>query len=192
MIPSYFIIVSPILSSIGMFLYIRDMTHGTTKPNRVSFFLWALAPIVGALISFSEGAGLSAIPVLLAGLGPVLILAASFIVKQGYWKLGLLDYICGALALATFVIWLVAKDPILALSFAIATDLLAYIPTMVKVYTHPETETSWAYILPIFGNIVGLLILKEWEFTHYGFSLYLIMANIICTCLIYRKKFNLF
>lgn len=192
MIPSYFIIVSPILSSIGMFLYIRDMTHSTTKPNHVSFFLWALAPIVGALISFSEGAGLSAVPVLLAGLGPMLVLMTSFVIKQGYWKLGLLDYICGALALATFVIWLVAKDPILALSFAIATDLLAYIPTMVKVYTHPETETSWAYILPIFGNIVGLLILKEWEFTHYGFSLYLIMANIICTCLIYRKKFNLF
>jgi hypothetical protein len=192
MIPSYFIIISPILSSIGMFLYIRDMTLGTTKPNRVSFFLWAFAPIVGALISFSQGAGWSALPVFFAGLGPVLVLVASFIVKQGYWKLGILDYICGALALTTFVIWLVAKDPALALAFAIATDLLAYIPTMVKVHTNPETETSWAYILPTFGNIIGLLILKEWQFTHYGFSLYLICANILCVCLIYRKKCNLF
>lgn len=171
-----------------MFLYIRDMAYGTTKPNRVSFFLWALAPIIGALISFSQGARWSVIPVLLAGLGPVLILAASFIVKQGYWKLSALDYVCGALALTTFFIWLVAKDPGLALGFAIATDLLAYIPTMVKVYTHPETETSWAYILPTFGNMVGLLILKEWHFTHYGFSMYLIGANTLCVCLIYRKK----
>lgn len=188
MIPEAFIVVSPILSLIGGYAYVRDTLRGSTKPNRVSFFIWALAPLIGVMISLGQGAGISVVPVFMAGLVPLIIFCTSFVNKKAYWKLGVLDYICGLFSILSLILWLVVKEPVLALTFAILADLLAFLPTFVKAWGNPETETSSLYILSTLGNIVGLLTIKNWVFTSYGFSLYLIIGNMICVLLIYRKR----
>ncbi|MEZ6208952.1 MAG: hypothetical protein R3B64_00015 [Candidatus Paceibacterota bacterium] len=188
MIPTIFVIISPILSFIGGAAYIKDTLKGKTKPNRVSFFLWALAPIIGTAITLSNGAGWEVVPVFMAGFMPLIIFIVSFINKNSYWRLGKIDYICFVLAIITMVLWLAADKPLLALSFAIATDLFAYFPTFIKSYKYPETETALLYILPTFGNIFGILVAKDWVFVSIGFSLYLIIANTVNTLFIYRRK----
>lgn len=40
----WLVMVSAAVSIGGASAYIRDTLKGTTKPNRVSWFLWALAP----------------------------------------------------------------------------------------------------------------------------------------------------
>lgn len=188
MIPQEFIIISPILAFIGGFFYIRDTLRGQTKPNRVSFFIWALVPILSTIIALQEGASWEILPAFLTGFIPLLVFFASFINKNAYWKLGRRDYIAGVLSFIAIILWLVVDLPIWAFAFLIIADLLAYIPTYIKGWTNPETETSISYLLAVVGNIIGLLIVQEWVFTSYGFSLYIIFANTILLLILFRKR----
>jgi hypothetical protein len=189
MISTYFIIIPIVFSLIGGGFYIKDTLSGKTKPNRVSFLVWAVAPIIGVIISIKNGGGYENVPVFMAGFMPLLILIASFYNKNAYWKLGLIDYVCGFFAITSLFIWIFLKNPVLAFVFAVLTDLIAYIPTLIKSYTNPETETGITYILSTISNIIGLLVIQTWVFTSYGFNLYIIVANLLCIFFLYRKKF---
>ncbi len=46
MINEKFIILGVIIGSIGTFTYLVDTIKGKVKPNRVTWFLWALAPSI--------------------------------------------------------------------------------------------------------------------------------------------------
>jgi len=42
--------------------YIGATIRGESQPNRVTWFFWALAPIIGSIAAFTKGVGLSAFP----------------------------------------------------------------------------------------------------------------------------------
>ena len=46
----------------GAAVYLRDTLRGTTQPNRVTWLLWAVAPLLAAAVEFNEGVGLRALP----------------------------------------------------------------------------------------------------------------------------------
>ncbi len=72
--------------------YIRDTLIGKTKPNLVSWSMWALAPLIGTGAAIFAHADLWAtVRIFLAGFIPLLVIVASFANKQSYWKLGLFD-----------------------------------------------------------------------------------------------------
>ncbi len=188
MLPQYLTLISIPLGLVGSILYIRDMYRGTAKPNRVSFFLWSLAPMIGVAIAYGEGTRWSLIPVFMAGFGPLLVLSFSFIVKQGYWKLKALDYVCGLFSLVALVIWLLLDAPILAFVFAVVSDVFASIPTFIKAWKHPESESVFVYLLPGIGQLINLLAITTWKITEYGFSVYLLLADTILVLSIYQHK----
>jgi hypothetical protein len=188
MIPEYFIYLSVVFSFFGGFSYIRDTLKGKTKPNRVSFLLWSLAPLIGAAAQLKAGVGWAVLPIFLAGLTPLIIFFVSFVNKNSYWKLTLLDYVCGVLSLTALVFYLTSDLIILTIVFAILADLFAGIPTIVKSWKNPESESPLLYILSSFGNIIGLLVVKDWTFAAYGFGIYLILINLSILLGIYQKK----
>ncbi|MEK7564006.1 MAG: hypothetical protein AAB510_00340 [Patescibacteria group bacterium] len=177
-----------IIQSIGVFFYIRDMVRGTTKPNRITWFIWALAPLITTWIAVKAGSGLSILPVFLAGFNPVLVLIASFIIKKGYWEITKLDVVCGILAGISLLLWLLTQSFWVSILFAILSDGLAAVPTLIKSWKFPETETSSAYLGGAVANVLGLIIIKEWTFPIYSFGVYNILINLLILCFIHRKK----
>jgi hypothetical protein len=165
MLPQYFTLISIPLGLVGTILYIRDMYRGQAKPNRVSFFLWSLAPMIGVAIAWGQGTRWALIPIFMAGFSPLLVFIFSFIVKQGYWKLQTFDYFCGFFSLVALVLWLALDVPILAFVFAVLADLFASIPTIVKAWHYPDTESPFIYLLPMIGHTVNLLALTHWTVT---------------------------
>jgi len=188
MLPAYLTLISIPLGLVGTILYIRDMYRGTARPNRVSFFLWSLAPMIGVAIAFGEGARWSLVPVFMAGFSPFVVLLFSFIIKQGYWKLKAFDYLCGIFSVVALVLWLIIDVPILAFVFALVADLFASIPTIVKAWKHPESESAFIYLLPGIGHIVNLFVITNWAITEYGFSIYILVANTILVLGIYQHR----
>jgi len=41
----WLVILAVVLNSIGGVMYIKNTLVGKTKPNRVTWFIWALAPL---------------------------------------------------------------------------------------------------------------------------------------------------
>jgi hypothetical protein len=124
----------------------------------------------------------------MAGFGPLLVVIFSIFRKNAYWKLSTFDIICGIFSILALVLYALTHNLAISIVFAILSDLLAFIPTFVKGWKFPETETSSVYISGLFNNILGLLIINNWIFTIYSFGVYLIIANIVIIVFLYRKK----
>lgn len=185
-----FITFLPFITLIGVIMYIRSMFQGKAKPNRVSWLIWSFAPIISAAASFSNGEGWSILPTLLAGINPLIIFIASFLVKDAYWKISKLDYICGAFSVIALVLWLVTKEPTLAVFFAILSDGLAAVPTVIKSWKNPESESPYIYTLGIISSLTAFFTVKEYNFTGLGFQIYLILINICIISGVFRKYFK--
>ncbi len=52
----WLVILSAGTSLAAAYAYIRDTVAGRSKPNRVSWFMWALAPFVGTAAALGAGA----------------------------------------------------------------------------------------------------------------------------------------
>ena len=183
----YLVIVGAIASILGTSKYIVETLQGRTKPNRVSWLLWSIAPLVASAAAFLDGVTWAALPVFMAGFCPLLVLIASFSNKKAFWKLGTFDYLCGFFSVLALVLWALTKQPGAAIVFAIISDAFAAIPTLQKTWAHPGTESHWAYFAGLFNAITGLLVIKSWVFPEYAFLAYLVIMNSLLLFSIFGK-----
>jgi hypothetical protein len=160
------------IGAAGALVYLRDTLRGTTQPNRVTWLLWAVAPLLAAAVSVSEGAGLRALPTFMVGFMPLLIFMASFHNSAAVWKVGRIDYACGAFSVVGTLVWLITRNGVLAISAAIAADFLAGVPTFMKSWTHPQSETVHSYVGALISMVVLLLTVDQWTFDVVAFPLF--------------------
>ena len=188
MLPEQIIWISVLLELLGSFWYVKEIIYGTTKPNLVSWSLWLLGPFLGAFFQIKAGAGLSFLPIFMAGFGPLIVVIFAILNKKAYWKINTFDLICGAFSLIALICYILTHNLAVSIIFAILSDFLAFIPTYVKGWKFPETESAFASVCYVLANIIGLLVIKEWSFVIYSFGIYLTIANIAQILILYRKK----
>ena len=189
MIPEQFAYVAIITSTLGSFLYIKDIFLGTTRPNFVTWFMWMLAPFIGSFLQFQAGASfISTLPVFMAGFCPFLILIAALLKKNTYWKITFFDIVCGMFSFLAMVLWVLTRNTALSVVFVILADVLAAVPTIIKCWKFPDTETGLTYLPGVINSIIGLLIIKNWIFSIYSLNIYFIIVNLAILILIFRKK----
>ena len=137
MLPEYFAVIGAIIGSIGGFKYLYDTIKGTARPNRVTWLLWGLLPMVIFVAQRTQGVeGVSWVS-FAAGLTPLLIFAASFLNKNAYWQTTSLDYLCMAIAFVGIGLWAIAREANTAILFSIIADAAAAVPTVIKAYKYP-------------------------------------------------------
>lgn len=185
----FLVIISVCISIYGSYRYVYDTIRGTTRPNRISYGLWAIAPLIGVGAAISSGAGvLTTVRTFMAGFVPLIILIASFLNRSGYWKTTKFDYICGSFSLIALVLWLVIDLPIYAVLIAALADFFAAIPTIKKSWTNPESETGIAYITSLLSVVIILPTIKVFDIQNTAFQIYLIVVNLTLIFAIYRRK----
>lgn len=187
MLPSSFVIIGLIIGSIGALWYLIDTIRGNVKPNRVSFFLWSIAPLIAFSAEIQKGVGIQSLMTFSVGFFPLMIFLASFVNKKSEWKLTQFDLACGALSLLGLVLWLMTKEGNIAILFSIAADGLAAVPTIVKAYRYPETEIGWMWLTAAINGLLTLLTVTDWTFAHYGFPLYILLVDLIIYVLVQFK-----
>jgi hypothetical protein len=183
----YIVLIAAVLTSLAALAYIRSMFKGDTKPNRVTWLMWSVAPFVAAAASLSMGSNWAVIPVFMAGLGPFLIFTASFFSKKAYWKLTRFDYLCGAISAVAIILWYLTSNADFAIVFSILSDALAAVPTLIKAWHDPKTESVWPYLIGIFSPITSFLVVGAWSFSELAFPSYLIIINALLLSFVIRK-----
>ncbi|OGI81947.1 hypothetical protein A3I95_02005 [Candidatus Nomurabacteria bacterium RIFCSPLOWO2_02_FULL_44_12] len=176
------------LNFVGHILYVQSIIKGYTKPNLVSWFFWTLAPFLGVFFQIKAGAGLSILPIFVAGFGSLIVMVAAILKKNGFWKISAFDIYCGLFSFLALVFYIFTHNLGISVLFAILSDALASVPTIVKSWKFPETEMWAPYLFPIISNIVGLIIIKNWFFPIYSFGIYFLILDITILFCIYRKK----
>lgn len=174
----WLVVLSAILGLSGALAYIRDIVRGKSKPNLVTWGLWAFASLI------ATGAALSAhadpwatVRIFMAGFGPLLIFLVGVFVPQSYWKLSKFDYACGGSSLVALFMWLGADSPRASILLAAISDVFATLPTIVKAWKYPETETVYNYFIGLFSASIVIPAIPIWNIENAAFQMYLLIAN---------------
>jgi len=158
----YLVFVGAAVNLFGIISYVRETLRGKTKPNKVTWLMWSIAPLIATAAALADGVKWSVLPVFMAGFGPLLVLITSFINKNSYWKLEKFDYLCGLCSALALILWAITKNPAIAIIFSIASDGFAAIPTLIKSWRHPETENINPYTAGVFSALTSFTAIKIW------------------------------
>ena len=184
----YLVLVGAVIQFGGTLSYLKDTIQGRAKPNRVTWLLWTIAPLIATVAALTEGVKWSVLPVFMAGFCPLLVFIASFVNKNAYWKLGILDYWCGFWAILALILWGITKNPTLAVIFSIVSDGCAALPALIKAWQHPETETIAVYATALVSALTSFAAVKTWKLIEIAFPLYLMAANSLIIILILCRR----
>ena len=177
MIDPRFVWLGALLSVGGAARYAWLTSQGRTRPNRVTWFFWALAPTIGFLAQLDEGVGLPSVLTLSIGIGPALILAASFTNRDAYWRVSRFDLSCGGVSGVALFVWLALDDPTGAVVFAVLADLVAGVPTVRKAWRHPSTEHPTVFALGGLNGVIALLTIQQWDVATWAFPAYIALLG---------------
>jgi hypothetical protein len=177
MLPEYFAVIGAGIASVGGFYYLYETITGRAKPNRVTWLLWWLFPMIIFIAQRAQGVEGLSWATFGAGFTPFLIVLASFLNKEAYWKTEPRDYYLMAGAMLGMVLWFLTSNPNVAILCALIADLLAGLPTLIKSYRHPETESWIAYAISTFGFGIGILAIPSYTFENYAFIGYVFALN---------------
>lgn len=177
-----------IINVLGTITYIVDVFRGKARPNRVTWGVLTIAPMIAFASMLSQGVSVAqSIVTFSVGFSPFMIFVSSFLAKHPAWQLKKFDIVCGLLSLLGLLLWWVTGEGNVAIVFSILADGLAFLPTLIKSYFHPETESPWTFMASELATVIGLMTVTRWNFEHVGFQLYIFIANVVAILFIYFK-----
>ncbi len=179
-----------ILSSIfvlwGTLPYIKDIHFKKVHPHVLSWLGWAFITALGGSAMLAEGSTW-AVAILFANTFSCLLISVYSVVKKvGVWKTGVYDFVFFGLGIMGLILWQILDMPIIALVCAIAADLFFGLPTIIKTYKDPSTETSFVWLTATISGLLSLFAVTNFSFTEAGYPLYLFIFDGIVLLLVLK------
>lgn len=187
MIAAEFVFLAIALRLFSSANYLFATWRGAVKPNAITWFFWGVAPLIAFVAQLQEGVGLEAWMSLGLAVGPLAICAASIIRREARWKVTRFDIACGIFATVGLVLWQITSDPLVAIWFAIAADIAGGVPTLKKIYTHPDTEKPLPYFLSMISMVITLMTIHSWTVASAAFPVYILLINLVLFTLGWSK-----
>ena len=187
MLPEAWAVPGALLGSLGGLYYLYETLAGKVQPNRVTWLLWGVFPLVIFAAQRAQGVEAVAWASFAAGFTPLLVVAASFFNPKATWKTEPRDLALMAAAVAGLALWAVTRRPNLALLFSLLADLLAGLPTLLKAARHPESESGTAYGISALGFGISLLAIQVHSLEQTAFVAYVFLLNAALAVLAARR-----
>lgn len=179
-------IASGVVQASAIVPYVKDTLRGSVRPNAISWLLWTTLQVIVVLAQFAAGASWSIILPLVMTFNTGLITVLA-LVGYGYKKYGLLDWICFFLAAYALALWYVTGNPVLALVLIIFANFLAALPTFVKTYREPESESLGSWSLVVLASLLSVASTAIRNVANLIFPAYLLFESVlICTFTFFR------
>ena len=188
MLPENYAIVGAVIGSLGGYYYLYETIVGKAQPNRITWLLWGIFPLIIFVAQRVQGIEILSWTSFAAGFTPLLIFAVSFFNKKAYWKTERRDYYLMALAIIGLILWAITDNPNLALLFSLLADLLAGIPTIIKSYRFPESESWVAYTISAVGFGISLASVQVCNLESIAFVAYVFVLNFTLAVLAARRR----
>ncbi len=190
-IKAIFGILSSIFVLIGAFPYIRDIYKKKAHPHVLSWIGWAFITALGAFAMLADGSTW-AVAILFANTATCLIIAGySVIRKVGVWSTTKMDFVFFGLGILGLILWQTLNLPILALICAIVADFSFGLPTIIKAYKDPGSETYFVWFTAAISGLLSLFAVQSFAFSEAAYPLYLFIYDstvLLLVLKVIRKK----
>lgn len=168
-------IVSGLLA-LGSFIpYVITTLQGTTRPNRVTWWIWTLQGwILTSTYYLSGGEHTIWLPLADTILVTVVALLSFRYGEAGHTRIDTISLMGAGISI---LLWVTLGSPLTALYFGILVSLMGAVPTIVKTYRAPETENSLSWGIFSVAATINLFALPVVLSAENVYPLYLLLIN---------------
>ncbi len=182
-------IIAALLALVGNISYLKDVFRGNVQPHPYTWFIWSIVSMTTFFGGLAKGAGIGALPTGVAGGFTIIIFLFSlkylFQGKAGHIRM--IDNYFLAICLLGLIPWMLTKDPTISVVIVVLIDIVAFIPTLRKTWTHPNTEKPLLYEMNVARHVLTLFSLQAYNIATTFHSIAMICTNILMTIFIKRK-----
>jgi len=164
-----------LLNLIGYFPYIRDIFRKIVKPHAVTWGIWTILTAIAAVNQVKNGGGYSSLFFISTTVLVTFVFLLSL--RHGIGKISRVDSICLVLAILLLIYWLTLKETRISTVFAVIIDGIGAIPTLIKTYHHPETETYPQWTLAGIGGLFTMLAVPSLDWVLLIYPAYVFLMN---------------
>jgi hypothetical protein len=158
-----FTVLSGLAIAIAYIPFIRGTIQGRVVPNRASWIVWFVQDVLIASSAIMAGVGPAAVMPVIWGLGAGIMLILS-VTKGTRGAFTGLEKACLVLSGLGLLLWATTGSPRLALVAGVSAAVIGGLPTVVKAWVKPWTETMSGWMLLILGTVFSALAIREWTF----------------------------
>lgn len=182
-------IIAAILAFIGNISYLKDIFKGRVRPHPYTWFIWSIVSMTTFFGGLAKGAGIGALPTGVAESFTIIIFLFSLkeLFKGTAGRIRMIDNFFLAACLLGLIPWALTKDPTISVITVVVIDLMAFVPTLRKTWSHPETEKPLLYEMNVARHILTLCSLQTYNIATMLHSIAMICTNSLMTFFIKRK-----
>jgi len=166
--------------------YIRDILNKKTEPHTYSWLIWGILQVIAAVAQVKNGAGYGSWSSIIISIICFLIVLLSL--KNGLKNITKFDSFCLILSLVVIVVYIMIKNPVWAILMAIGINLMGLLPTLIKVYKKPQSETPETFAMGVIATFLSLLALQNYTLVTTLYLTYTMFANLFLTIVIVWRK----
>jgi hypothetical protein len=166
--------------------YWRLVWTGKTKPHMFTWIVWGLVMGISAAGRSATHAGPGAWGAWAQTLscGSIAVLA----IFKGEKSITRSDLISFVAALLAIPVWLVMKDPLLAIIFVTLIDVVAYYPTVRKSFVRPHEEATYNYLVANTVHVFSLFANRHYSLATCFTPVVMLTANsLLVGMILYRR-----
>jgi len=182
--------VAGYLSGLAMLLsfvpYIRDIFRGSTKPERISWLIWAVLGSISFASLSAKGASFSLFLPGAQALVDLMIFVLA--IKYGMGGFTRRDVIALIAAAVGLILWYIFNEAAVALFIAIFIDATGVVLTTIKAYEKPETETVSTWVLTFLAGVFSVIAVGKLNWILLSFPIYIALAGLSIMIAIWLGK----
>lgn len=182
-------ILAGIIAFLAYVIYIKSILKGETKPNRATWWIWTFMGLITGVSYYFSGAEATLWVAVSEFLGPLTIALLSLKYGIGGVK-DKINIICLSGAVFSIILWIIFKNPVVALVTNLLVDIFAVIPTIKHIRQKPKDESLSAWIVTWTADCVNLFAIDKFIFGVIVYPVYMFVVDgfLMSTIAFYRKK----
>lgn len=178
--------VSFLIPIIGIVPYIVNIVKGKTVAHVYTWLIWAILQTISVVAQIRNGAGFGAA---YGAAGVLVCYSVVFLsLKNGLKQIKKFDTFCLILALASMMVYVGLKNPLLAVIMATSTNFIGFLPTLRKTFVDPSSETVSAYLSGGIGALLSILALQNYSIITTLYLMNIILTDVVLVGIILFKK----
>jgi hypothetical protein len=179
-------ILSAVVLIVGGIPYLKNIHDRKIRPHVLSWIGWSFITAIGAFSMLASGSEW-VVAILFANTFLCISIAVYSIVRKvGVWSASSYDFILFGLGLLGLILWQVSGLPIIAIIFAILADFCFGLPTIIKAFKNPKSETYFVWLASTVSGLLSLFAIKQYTFSEIAYPLYLFIFDIIVLLLVLK------
>jgi hypothetical protein len=181
------LIISIFIYFISFIPYLIGILKNEVKPRPLSWLGWSMLLGIGIFSQIYQiGFNTSMLITISSAVVCLSIFLISLVRKQS--KNEKIDYVCFFLGIICMIIYMSTGDAFITTAFAILSDFLVGIPTILNVYKNPKSEDILAWGLGSFAIFLSFAVaLTESGILFKIYPSYLLFFNVLIFVLCLRR-----